>query len=132
MLDFVATSAAVHIMGSPVRGTSPVPPPLDVVQLAGFMSAFFTLVVWPYRRESKTNQIAFAAGLLLLSVYTFLAGAWPMGIVATVWTGVTVWEASGRIRIRRSASGLRPRIVFSAEHWSEESRMSRMFGPNRG
>jgi hypothetical protein len=41
-----------------------------------------------------------AAGCLLSSLYGFLSGAWPFGIVEFIWTGVVVrrYLAAGRGR----------------------------------
>lgn len=51
-----------------------------------------TFMMTMYARESRGPQyiLAFAAGCLLSSIYGFLSGAWPFGIVEIIWTGVAV------------------------------------------
>src|ERR1700679_1104761 len=108
MLDFVATSSAVRVMGSSAYRPPPAGPPLDVVMIFGFLAAFLTLVLWlENRRESKSQILAFAGCVGMLSVYCFLAGAWPMGIVAMVWCIV-----SARQRVMTKSTVTRPQRIW--------------------
>jgi hypothetical protein len=34
--------------------------------------------------------LGFAAGCVLSSIYGFLSGAWPFGVVELIWAGVAV------------------------------------------
>jgi hypothetical protein len=52
-----------------------------------------------YALESRSHWfiLAFAASCVLGSVYGFLQGAWPFGVVELIWSGVAVrrwWLAS--------------------------------------
>jgi hypothetical protein len=134
MLSFVATSAAVHVAAMPSYQPSPQGPPLDLLMLFGSMSAFLTLVIWLHRyQETKGKILAFAGCLSMLSLYCFLAGAWPMGIVAMVWCVMTVrMGLAPRQRVRRTAIFFRRTVPLPSVQVDMESRMTRMFGPNRG
>jgi hypothetical protein len=134
MLNIVATTQLARTIASPAPNVAPTAPHLDVVMLLGFMSALFTLVIWPYHKRSRGNRLTFATGLMALSVYSFLAGIWPMGFVAIAWTAATVREAfaSKKPTDRPRLVALRRTVEFPAGHWDMESRLFRMFGPNRG
>jgi len=45
-----------------------------------------------YTLESRGRRfvLGFACGCVLSSVYGFLSGAWPFGVVELVWTGVAL------------------------------------------
>lgn len=51
-----------------------------------------TLMLVTYALESKSHWyiLAFAVACALGSVYGFLQGAWPFGLVEAVWSGVAV------------------------------------------
>jgi hypothetical protein len=57
-------------------------PQLDHLMLFGFLSAFAAAACCIYRHESRNSMFAFAAALAAASVYGFLDGAWPMGILS--------------------------------------------------
>jgi hypothetical protein len=48
----------------------------------------FMMVMYALEGRDRRFIAAFAAGCLLSSVYGFLAGAWPFGVVEMVWSGV--------------------------------------------
>ena len=43
----------------------------------------------------------FAAACWLGSIYGFLQGAWPFGVVEAIWGGVAVWRWYRTIRVER-------------------------------
>lgn len=51
-----------------------------------------TLMLVTYALESKSHWyiLAFAVACAVGSVYGFLQGAWPFGVVEAVWSGVAV------------------------------------------
>jgi hypothetical protein len=69
------------------------------------------LVCYGLEKRSHWFIVAFAASCLMGSIYGFLQGAWPFGIVESVWSLVAVrrwWmeKASPPLdRSRRSLSG---------------------------
>src|ERR1700758_3054846 len=62
------------------------------------------LVCYALERRSQWYVLGFAAACVLGSVYGFLQGAWPFGLVEGVWSVVAVrrWRAE-RIRTRLAA-----------------------------
>jgi len=69
------------------------------------------LVCYGLEKRSHWFILAFAASCLMGSIYGFLQGAWPFGIVESVWSLVALrrwWmeKASSPLdRSRRSLSG---------------------------
>jgi hypothetical protein len=60
-----------------------------------------TAMVVCYALESRSRWfvLAFAASCVLGSIYGFLQGAWPFGLVEAVWSAIALrkwWGASGR------------------------------------
>ncbi len=51
-----------------------------------------TLMMAMYALEGRGRRFVggFAVGCLLSSVYGFLSGAWPFGVVELIWAGVAV------------------------------------------
>lgn len=49
-----------------------------------------TFMIVMYALESRGRQfvLGFAVGCVLSSVYGFLAGAWPFGIVELIWSTI--------------------------------------------
>jgi hypothetical protein len=46
----------------------------------------FMMVMYALERRHRGFVMAFACGCALSSVYGFLAGTWPFGVVEAVWT----------------------------------------------
>ena len=69
--------------------------------LTAFGAAAVTFMMLMYALERRGNGfvLAFAVGCALSSVYGFLSGAWPFGVVEAIWTGVA---------LRRFAQGPAP------------------------
>ena len=51
-----------------------------------------TLMVLTYTLEARAPGyvLAFAGACVLASIYGFLSGAWPFGLVEMVWAGLAV------------------------------------------
>ena len=60
--------------------------------LSAFGLFAVSLMLVTYALESRSNWyiLAFAVACALGSIYGFLQGAWPFGLVEGVWTGVAV------------------------------------------
>jgi hypothetical protein len=69
--------------------------------LSAFGLFAVTAMLVTYALEARSNWFILAFGLAcaLGSVYGFLQGAWPFGLVEAVWTGVAVrrWWLKQRI-----------------------------------
>lgn len=66
--------------------------------LTAFGAASVSFMVAMYALESRGRgyTLGFACGCLLSSVYGFLVGAWPFGVVEVIWAGVAVRRFYGR------------------------------------
>ena len=56
----------------------------------GAAAVTFMMVMYALERRGPRYVLGFACGCLLSSVYGFLAGAWPFGVVEVIWAGVAV------------------------------------------
>ena len=56
----------------------------------GLIAVSAMLVCYAYERRSPWFVLGFAASCALGSVYGFLQGAWPFGIVEAVWSVVAL------------------------------------------
>ena len=51
----------------------------------GVTALTFMLVMYALERRDRRFILAFACGCVLSSVYGFLAGTWPFGVVEAIW-----------------------------------------------
>ncbi len=58
--------------------------------LFGLLAGTAMLVFYALEERSSWYVLAFAGGCLLASLYGFLQGAWPFGVVEAIWAGVAV------------------------------------------
>jgi hypothetical protein len=65
---------------------------MDRLSLFGLFAVTAMLVCYAFERRSPWFILAFAAACGLGSVYGFLQGAWPFGIVEAVWAIVAAWR----------------------------------------
>jgi hypothetical protein len=73
---------------------------VDPLTLYGLVAVGAMLLFYALEDRSPVFVLAFAAACVMASVYGFLQGAWPFGVVELVWSGVAVrrwWK------VRRSA-----------------------------
>lgn len=69
----------------------------------GLLAVTSMLVFYAFERRSAWFILAFAGACVLASVYGFLQGAWPFGVVELIWSLVALrrwWQT-------RSAANLR-------------------------
>jgi hypothetical protein len=66
------------------------------VTLYGVVALTFMMAMYAFERRGTRFVLAFAAGCVCSSVYGFLAGAWPFGVVELVWAGIALrrWRAA--------------------------------------
>ncbi|MGC1372001.1 MAG: hypothetical protein WA824_07685 [Candidatus Sulfotelmatobacter sp.] len=60
------------------------------LSLFGLFAVTAMLVCYAMERRSRWFILAFAGACVLGSVYGFLQGAWPFGIVEAIWSVVAV------------------------------------------
>ena len=56
----------------------------------GLVAVTLMLVFYALERRSHWFILAFAGSCVLASVYGFLEGAWPFGVVEAIWCGVAL------------------------------------------
>ena len=71
---------------------------MDSLTLFGLLAVTAMLVFYALEERSSWYILAFAGACLLGSLYGFLQGAWPFGVVEAIWAGV----AADRWRRRSS------------------------------
>jgi hypothetical protein len=69
---------------------------MDALTLFGLFAVTLMLVTYALERRSHWFILAFAAACALGSVYGFLQGAWPFGLVEAIWAAVALrrWSVS--------------------------------------
>jgi len=60
------------------------------VTVYGVCALTFMMTMYALERRDRRFVLAFALGCVLSSVYGFLAGAWPFGVVELVWSAIAV------------------------------------------
>ena len=73
---------------------------MDALQLFGLFAVTAMLVCYALEDRDHLFILAFAVACALGSIYGFLQGAWPFGLVEAVWAGV----ALRRWSVRRALS----------------------------
>ncbi len=63
---------------------------MDVLTSFGLIAVTAMVVCYALERRSRWFILAFAGACALASVYGFLQGAWPFGVVEAVWVLVAV------------------------------------------
>lgn len=63
---------------------------LDGLTLFGLFAVSLMLVCYALEARSHWYVLAFAGACVLASIYGFLQGAWPFGIIEAIWAGVAV------------------------------------------
>ena len=63
---------------------------MDVLTLFGLLSVTLMLVCYALEDRSAWFVLAFAGACGLASIYGFLQGAWPFGVVEAVWAVIAL------------------------------------------
>jgi len=61
-----------------------------MLTLFGVAALTFMMLMYALERRHKGFILAFALGCALASVYGFLSGAWPFGVVEAIWATVAI------------------------------------------
>ena len=70
---------------------------MNLLTLFGLFAVTAMLVCYALEDRSQWFILAFAGACALGSVYGFLQGAWPFGLVEAIWSAVAVrrwWRAT--------------------------------------
>ncbi|MGZ8309831.1 MAG: hypothetical protein ACXW3N_08420 [Rhodoplanes sp.] len=70
---------------------------MDGLTAFGLFSVTFMLICYALEDHSPWFTLAFAASCALGSLYGFLQGAWPFGLVEAVWALVAIWRWRTRV-----------------------------------
>lgn len=75
---------------------------MDRLTLFGLLAVTTMVVCYALEDRSRWFVLAFGAACVLASVYGFLQGAWPFGVVEAIWALVALrrWSAGGATRRR--------------------------------
>ena len=65
---------------------------MDNLTAFGLFAVTMMLITYALEDRSSWFILAFAAACALGSVYGFLQGAWPFGVIEAIWAGVAVWR----------------------------------------
>ena len=63
---------------------------MDALTLFGLATLTAMLIFYALEDRSHWYILAFAGACTMASVYGFLQGAWPFGVVEAIWTVVAV------------------------------------------
>jgi hypothetical protein len=63
---------------------------MSFITVYGVFALSFMMAMYALERRGPNFVLAFALGCLLSSVYGFLSGAWPFGVVEAIWCVVAV------------------------------------------
>jgi hypothetical protein len=56
----------------------------------GACAVTFMMLMYALERRGRQFILAFAGGCALSSVYGFLAGTWPFGVVEAIWAAIAL------------------------------------------
>jgi hypothetical protein len=65
---------------------------MDSLTLFGLFAVTAMLVFYALEDRSPWFILAFAGACALGSVYGFLQGAWPFGVVEAIWAVIAAWR----------------------------------------
>jgi hypothetical protein len=77
---------------------------MNLLSVFGLMAVTAMLIFYALEDHSPWFVLAFAGACLLGSVYGFLQGAWPFGLVEAAWALIAVY------RWRKRTTGIRRSI----------------------
>jgi len=63
---------------------------MDGLTIFGLFAVTAMLIFYALEQRSAWFVLAFAGACVLGSLYGFLQGAWPFGIVEAIWAGVAL------------------------------------------
>ena len=63
---------------------------MDNLTMFGLVAVSAMLLFYALEDRSAWYVLAFAGACVFASIYGFLQGAWPFGVVEAIWAGVAV------------------------------------------
>ena len=77
---------------------------MDRLTLFGLFASTAMLVFYALEKRSHWFILAFSGSCVLASIYGFLQGAWPFGVLEAVWT-VVVFKRWADLRKMQNRAG---------------------------
>lgn len=68
---------------------------MDGLSLFGLVAVTAMVVFYAFEKRSRWCILGFAAACVLGSIYGFLQGAWPFGVVEAIWAAIAVQRWRG-------------------------------------
>ena len=65
---------------------------MSALSLFGLFAVTLMVVCYALEKRHRAFILAFAVSCVLSSVYGFLQGAWPFGLVEALWSAVALWR----------------------------------------
>lgn len=81
---------------------------MDTLTLYGVVAVGSMLIFYALEARAAIFILAFAGACVASSVYGFLQGAWPFGVIELVWSAVAVRRWQARVRAEGDRSSPRP------------------------
>jgi hypothetical protein len=60
------------------------------VTVYGVCALTFMMAMYAFESRERRFVLAFAVGCVLSSLYGFLSGTWPFGVVELIWSGIAL------------------------------------------
>jgi hypothetical protein len=76
---------------------------MDQLTLFGLLAVTAMLIFYALEDRSPWFILAFAGACALASIYGFLQGAWPFGVVEAIWAAVAVHRWRSRMLSKTGA-----------------------------
>lgn len=70
---------------------------MDFLTIFGLLAASAMLLFYALEDRSPRYVLAFAGACAFASIYGFLQGAWPFGVVEAIWAAVAVQRWAARV-----------------------------------
>ena len=70
---------------------------MDALTAFGLFAVTAMLVFYALESRGAVFTLGFAGACALGSLYGFLQGAWPFGVIEAIWAGVAIWRWSRRM-----------------------------------
>ena len=66
-----------------------------MITIYGVVAVSFMMLMYAFERRGRYFVAAFALGCVLSSIYGFLSGAWPFGVVEAIWSLIALRRFRG-------------------------------------
>jgi hypothetical protein len=71
---------------------------MDGLSAFGLAAVTAMLIFYALEDYDRSFILAFAGACLLASIYGFAQGAWPFGVIESIWAGVAIHRFRKRTR----------------------------------